>query len=114
MSLEHNKRTVIESFRLIETGDVAAAERIIAADIINREAQDNPDHPERNLSGPAGFVATARWLCTVFSDLRLTDMVTARHTGDFLGLPAIGKPIRQRQSLISIPHRKDRATCGSA
>jgi steroid delta-isomerase-like uncharacterized protein len=111
MSLEHNKRTAIESFQLIETGDVAAAERIIAADFINREAQDNPDHPERNLPGPAAFLATAKWLCSVFSDLRFTDMeaigeddrvvvmatMTGRHTGDFLGLPATGKPIRQRQ-----------------
>jgi predicted ester cyclase len=111
MSLEHNKRTAVESFRLIETRDAALAERIIGADFINREAQDNTDQPERNLPGPAGFLATARWLCSTFSDLRFTEIetigeddrvvvvaiMTGRHTGDFLGMPPTGKPIRQRQ-----------------
>ena len=111
MSVEHNKLAAIEAFRLIETSNTAAAERVIAADFINREAQDNSNQRERNLPGPAGFLATGRWLCSAFSDLRFTDMeaigeddrvvviatMTGRHTGDFLGVPATGKPIHQRQ-----------------
>ena len=111
MSLEHNKRAAVESFRVIETVDAALAERIIATDFINREAQDNADQSERSVRGPAGFLATARWLCSTFSDLRFMEIetigeddrvvvvatMTGRHTGDFLGMPATGKPIRQRQ-----------------
>jgi len=48
------RRTAIESFRLIETGDVAAAERTIAADFINW-AMRIRRRPTRRTSGrPAG------------------------------------------------------------
>jgi predicted ester cyclase len=111
MSLEHNKRTAIDSFRLIETGDMTLAERIIAADFINREAEDDADQPDRQLAGVAGFLATAQWLHAAFSDLHFAEEETlgeddrvvvvttmiGRHTGDFQGVAPTGKRISQRQ-----------------
>ena len=34
MSLEQNKQVVLDSFRVLETGDVMAADRIVAPDFI--------------------------------------------------------------------------------
>jgi hypothetical protein len=53
MTLEQNKRVALESFRVIETGDSVAADRINAPDFINREADDDPNRPDRRLRGPA-------------------------------------------------------------
>jgi len=64
------KTVALESFRLIETGDKELAQRIIAPDFVNQEADDDPDDPERQLPGPAGFLATSQWLRDAFSDLR--------------------------------------------
>jgi ketosteroid isomerase-like protein len=52
MSLEQNKQVVLDSFRVLETGDSVAADRIIAPDFINREADDDPDRPDRGLRAP--------------------------------------------------------------
>jgi ketosteroid isomerase-like protein len=46
------------AFRLIETGDEAEAARIVSPDFVNREAEDDPDEPERQQRGPAGYLAT--------------------------------------------------------
>jgi len=111
MSLEDNKRVAIESFRLIETGDAALAERIVAADFVNREAIDDVDQPERNLPGPSGFLATAQWLREAFSDLRFDEIealgegdrvavratMTGLHSGSFQGVAATGRRFRQNQ-----------------
>jgi SnoaL-like domain len=70
MSLERNKQVALDALRVIETGDPAAADRIIAADFINREADDDPDRPDRGLRGPTGLIATSRWLSGWGSDLR--------------------------------------------
>ena len=70
MSLEQNKQVVLDSFRVLETGDSVAADRIIAPDFINREADDDPNRPDRGLRGPAGLIATSRWLSETFSDLK--------------------------------------------
>jgi hypothetical protein len=70
MSTELNKQVVLESFRVLETGDAVVADRIVAPDFINREADDDPDRPDRGLRGPAGLIATSRWLSETFSDLR--------------------------------------------
>ena len=67
MSPEQNKQVVLESFRVLETGDVAVADRIVAPDFINREADDDPDRPDRGLRGPGGLVATRHWLTETFS-----------------------------------------------
>jgi ketosteroid isomerase-like protein len=111
MILEQNKRVALESLRVIETDDSAAANRIIAPDFINREADDDPSRPDRGLRGPAGLVATSRWLTETFSGLRfeLHDVIaedetvvvmatmTGMHTGTVHGIPPTHKPFHQRQ-----------------
>ena len=97
--------------RVIETGNSAAADRIIAPDFTNREADDDPDRPDRGLRGPAGLIATSRWLTETFSDLRfdhhevvaedecvvVVATMTGTHSGTFHGIPPTRKPIKQRQ-----------------
>lgn len=111
MSVEDNKGVAIESFRLIETGDHELAERIVALDFVNREADDDGDQPERSERGPEGFLATSRWLRGVFSDLRFVEIeaigegdrvavratMMGRHTGEFQGVAPSSRLIRQRQ-----------------
>jgi predicted ester cyclase len=103
-----------QSFRLIENGDVELAERIIATGFVNEEAEDDPDDVERQLHGPAGFLATSRWLRDAFSDLRfelqetvaegdtvmVAAVMTGRHTGPFNGIPPTGRPIAHKQMHI--------------
>ena len=100
-----------QSFRLIENGDVELAEQIIATGFVNEEAQDDPDDVERQLHGPAGFLATSRWLRDAFSDLRFelqetvaegdtviaAAVMTGRHTGPFNGIAPTGRPIAHKQ-----------------
>jgi predicted ester cyclase len=100
-----------QSFRLIENGDVELAEQIIATGFVNEEAEDDPDDAERQLHGPAGFLATSRWLRDAFSDLRFelqetvaeadtvmaAAVMTGRHTGPFNGIAPTGRPIAHKQ-----------------
>ena len=100
-----------QSFRLIEDGDVELAEQIIATGFVNEEAEDDPDDVERQLHGPAGFLATSRWLRDAFSDLRFelqetiaegdtvmaAAVMTGRHTGPFNGIAPTGRPIAHKQ-----------------
>ena len=100
-----------ESFRLIETGDAELAEQIIAGDFINDEAADDPEDAERQQHGPAGFLATSRWLREAFSDLRFelretlaegdtvmaAAIMTGQHTGSFNGIAPTGRAITHRQ-----------------
>ena len=79
MSLEQNKQVALESLRVLETGDTAAAERIIAPDFINHEA-DDPDRSDRGIRGPAGLVATSRWLREAFWNLDLISQRRSRRT----------------------------------
>ena len=111
MSLEQNKRVALESFRVLETGDLVAADRIVTPDFVNREADDDPDRPDRGLRGPAGLIATSRWLSETFSDLRFDDhevladgervvvatTMTGTHTGTVHGIPPTHKRFQQRQ-----------------
>jgi predicted ester cyclase len=111
MALERNVRVVLESFYLILSGDAEEAHRIIAADFVNREAEDDPEQPDRSLAGPAGFLATGAWLRSAFAELTFTDfeviaeadrlavraVMTGRHVGEFQGLAPTGKEFRQRQ-----------------
>ena len=90
------KSIALESFRLIETGDEQLAQRIIAPDFVNQEADDDPDDPERQLPGPAGFLATSQWLRDAFADLHFeleesaeydgVVMAAATMTGEHVGL----------------------------
>jgi predicted ester cyclase len=100
-----------QSFRLIENGDVELAEQIIATSFVNEEAEDDPDDVERQQHGPAGFLATSRWLRDAFSDLRFelqetvaeadtvmaAAVMTGRHTGPFNGITPTGRPIAHKQ-----------------
>ena len=111
MSTEHNKQVVLESFRVLETGDAVVADRIVAPDFINREADDDPDRPDRGLRGPAGLIATSRWLSETFSDLRfdLHEVVaedervivmatmTGSHAGTVQGISPTHKRFQQSQ-----------------
>jgi predicted ester cyclase len=100
-----------QSFRLIETGDPDLAERIIAPDYVNDEAKDDPDDVERQKDGPAGFLATSRWLRDAFSNLRFelqetvaeggtvmaAAVMTGQHTGVFNGIAPTGRSITHKQ-----------------
>jgi predicted ester cyclase len=105
------KAIVRESFRLIETGDADLAQHIIAPDFINQEAEDDPEDVERQQHGPAGFLATSRWLRDAFSNLRFelqetlaeggtvmaAAVMTGEHTGLFNGIAPTGRPISHNQ-----------------
>ena len=111
MSLEQNKQVALEAFRVLETGDSVAADRIIAADFINREADEDPDRPDPGLRGPAGVIATSRWLSETFSDLRfdlhevvaedervvVVATMSGNHTGTIHSIPPTGRRFQQRQ-----------------
>ncbi len=111
MSLEQNKQVVLDAFRVLETSDAVAADSIIAPDFINREADDDPDRPDRGIRGPAGVIATSRWLSETFSDLRfdphevvaegervvVVATMTGAHTGTLHGIPPTRKRFQQRQ-----------------
>lgn len=105
------KTVALESFRLIETGDSELAQRIVAPDYVNAEAEDDPDDVERRRQGPAGFLATSQWLRDAFADLRFelhetvaedsvvmaAATMTGEHTGTFNGLEPTGKRIHHTQ-----------------
>ena len=122
MSLEQNKQVVLESFHVLETGDSGAADRIVAPDFINREADDDPDRPDRGLRGPAGLIATSRWLSETFSDLRFDHheliaedervvvlaTMTGIHTGTVQGtfqvIPGGRRKRQDRRAHLSVVH----------
>ena len=56
-------------FRVLETGDVELARRIVGPDNHNREANVAP--PACSAAGPAGTVASSTWLRSAFSGLIL-------------------------------------------
>lgn len=99
------------SFRLIETGDTQLAEQIVAPDFVNEEAEDDPEEVERQQRGPAGFLATSRWLREAFSKLSFelqetlaeadtvmaAAIMTGQHTGSFNGIAPTGRPITHKQ-----------------
>jgi predicted ester cyclase len=113
--VSNSKNVALESFRLIETGDSELAERIIAPAYLNQEAEDDPDDAERQLRGPAGFLATSQWLRDAFGELgfelqealaeegaeegvvMVAATMTGQHTGTFNGIAPTGRRIRHKQ-----------------
>ncbi len=112
--MTNSKAIAVDSFRLIETGDTELAQRIIASDYVNQEAEDDPEDAQRQHRGPAGFLATSQWLRAAFSDLRfeLQEVVaednvviaavtmTGRHTGSFNGIEPTGRRINHKQAHV--------------
>ncbi|UVO13686.1 ester cyclase [Mycobacterium sp. SVM_VP21] len=100
-----------QTFRIIEAGDEDLAQRIIAPDFINREADDDPEDVARQQHGPAGFLATSQWLRDAFSNLRFelqenlaeddtvitVATMTGQHTGVFNGIAPTGTTIHHKQ-----------------
>jgi predicted ester cyclase len=100
-----------QSFLLIETGNAELAEHIIAPDFVNEEAEDDPQDVQRQQHGPAGFLATSRWLRDAFSNLRFelqetlaeggtvmaAAIMTGQHTGSFNGIAPTGRTIAHKQ-----------------
>jgi predicted ester cyclase len=111
MNADALKELACASFRVIETGDEQLARQIIDPEFVNHEAEDDPEDAGRQLTGPAGFLATGAWLRDAFSDLRFelretaadgptvmaASVMTGRHTGTFQGIPATGRTFRQQQ-----------------
>lgn len=111
MTLQQNKQVALDAFRVLETGDSVVADRLIAPDFINREADDDPNRPDRGLRGPAGVIATSRWLSEWVSDLRFDHRevvaedervvvlltMTGTHTGTIHGMSQTGKRFQQHQ-----------------
>jgi predicted ester cyclase len=105
------KAIALESFRLIETGDPELARQIVAPDFVNQEAEDDPEDVERQERGPAGFLATSRWLRDAFSNLRFelhetlaegdtvmaAAIMTGQHTGSFNSIAPTGRLITHNQ-----------------
>lgn len=105
------KQLASRSFRVTETGETALAETIIAPGYVNHEAADDPNDPDRQLAGPAGFLATSRWLRDAFAELSFHEReiavdghtvlvattMTGRHTGTFQGIAATGRTVEQNQ-----------------
>lgn len=109
--MSDTKAIARKSFRLIETGAPELAEQIIAPAFINQEAEYDPEDAGRQLRGPAGFLATSRWLRDAFSNLRFelqetlaegptvmaAAIMTGQHTGLFNGIAPTGRPITHKQ-----------------
>jgi predicted ester cyclase len=105
------KTIALQSFRLIENGDSELAQKIIAPDFINQEADDDPEDVERQEHGAAGFLATSQWLRRAFSNLRFEHQETlaegntviavstmiGEHSGVFNGIEPTGKRIEHKQ-----------------
>ncbi|GAB3806451.1 ester cyclase [Humibacter antri] len=105
------KNLALASFRLIETGDVEEAARIISPAFVNHEAEDDPGDTERRELGPEGFLATGTWLRNSFSNLRFqpqeiavdgdtviaASIMSGQHTGVFHGIEPTGRAFAQKQ-----------------
>jgi steroid delta-isomerase-like uncharacterized protein len=102
MSNEQNEAVVRRTFDAFNTGDVSAADEIIAADAVAHD----PAQPEE-AHGPEGFRQTIELYRSAFPDLQFTldevfsdgDLVCTRwstaatHDGDLMGIPATGNSI---------------------
>ncbi|GAA3341062.1 hypothetical protein GCM10020358_30970 [Amorphoplanes nipponensis] len=103
------------------SGELADLAAVYTADVVNREARNEP--PDTRGTGPAALYATARWLRTAFSDLaweihdaaRDGDLVvvhatmSGRQTGPFVSYEPDGSigavfPPRGRRFAVTQTH----------
>ncbi len=98
------KDLAIRALHVMATQDEAEFAALIHPEATNREAVDEP--PECRGRGPAAYLATARWLQGMFSELRwevddavgdgdlvvLHATMSGRQTGVFVGYGPDGRP----------------------
>jgi steroid delta-isomerase-like uncharacterized protein len=101
MSTEENKALARKFYELFETGDLKAAEEVVAKDFVNLRAIPG------QTSGLAGLKEVIKAFRAGVPDIKFTieeqvaegDKVASRysatctHQGDFLGVPGTGKPL---------------------
>ena len=99
MSTEENKAIMRRIFELFNTGNLALAEEVLAADVVDHQA------PPGIEPGLAGFKQLVTMFRSAFPDIQMTiediiaegDKVVARstmrgtHQGEFMGIPPTGK-----------------------
>ena len=99
MSAEENKTIMRRIFEVFNTGNLAVADEVIAADVVDHQA------PPGVAPGRAGFKQLITMFRTAFPDIQMTieeiiaegDRVVARstmrgtHRGEFMGIPPTGK-----------------------
>jgi predicted ester cyclase len=102
MSVEDNKAIARRIFEVFNTGNMALADAVIAADVVDHQP------PPGIEQGLAGFKQLIGMLRAGFPDLQVTiedviaegDKVTVRsiihgtHQGDFMGIAPTGKPVK--------------------
>jgi steroid delta-isomerase-like uncharacterized protein len=99
MSTEENKAIMRRIFEVFNTGNLALAEEVLAADIVDHQA------PPGIEPGLAGFKQLVTMFRSAFPDIQMTiedimaegDKVVTRstmrgtHQGEFMGIPPTGK-----------------------
>jgi steroid delta-isomerase-like uncharacterized protein len=99
MSVEENKALMRRIFEVFNTGNMAVADEVIAADVVDHQA------PPGIAPGRAGFKQLITVFRNAFPDIQMTivdliadgDKVVARstmrgtHRGEFMGIPPTGK-----------------------
>lgn len=110
MSLEENKAIARQFYKLIETGDLDLADEVVAEDYVNHNAIPG------QTPGLAGYKEAISALRASVPDIQYTiddqiaegDKVLTRyratgtHQGEFLGVPASGKPLTFRALFYSV------------
>jgi predicted ester cyclase len=105
--LAAGNQKVLAGFRL-RTGVAAAVIGCPASEFANMHVSVDAERQER---GPAGFLATSRWLRDAFSNLRFelqetlaegdtvmaAAVMTGQHTGSFNGIAPTGRSIVHKQ-----------------
>jgi steroid delta-isomerase-like uncharacterized protein len=98
---EENKAIARQFYGILESGNLSAADEVVATDYVNRNAIPG------QTSGLEGFKEAVTMLQTAFPDLQITiedqiaegDKVATRYTirgthqGEFMGIAATGKPV---------------------
>ena len=91
----------LASLHAMGAGTLADFDALYTADVINREAVDEP--PDTRGGGPAAMYATARWLRSAFSDLSWQVHDVARDSG----LVVVHATMSGRQTGPFVAYRPD-------